>query len=35
MQIVKNCPEDFLEEENFTYATVELCLAYIFNIFQW
>ncbi|XP_056162820.1 protein SWEETIE isoform X2 [Syzygium oleosum] len=33
-QIVKNCPEDFLEEENFTYATVELCLAYIFNIFQ-
>ncbi|KAF8023726.1 hypothetical protein BT93_F1038 [Corymbia citriodora subsp. variegata] len=33
-QIVKNCPEDFLEEENFTYATVELCLAYLFNIFQ-
>ncbi|KAK3425934.1 hypothetical protein EUGRSUZ_F02484 [Eucalyptus grandis] len=33
-QIVKNCPEDFLEGENFTYAIVELCLAYLFNIFQ-
>uniref|UniRef100_A0A2P2MKT4 HEAT repeat-containing protein 5B isoform X2 n=1 Tax=Rhizophora mucronata TaxID=61149 RepID=A0A2P2MKT4_RHIMU len=33
-QIVQNCPEDFLETENFVYLAVELLLAYIFNVFQ-
>ncbi|XP_031395568.1 protein SWEETIE isoform X2 [Punica granatum] len=33
-QIVKNCPEDFLEEQNFSYLAIELCLAYLFNAFK-
>ncbi|KAL4652128.1 hypothetical protein ACB092_01G210800 [Castanea dentata] len=33
-QIVQNCPEEFLEAENFSYMTMELCLAYLFEMFQ-
>lgn len=33
-QIVQNCPDEFLEEENFCYLAVELLLAYIFNVLQ-
>ncbi|GAV75653.1 LOW QUALITY PROTEIN: hypothetical protein CFOL_v3_19131, partial [Cephalotus follicularis] len=33
-QIVQNCPENFLEAENFAFLVIELCLAYIFNIFH-
>ncbi|XP_020536843.1 protein SWEETIE isoform X2 [Jatropha curcas] len=33
-QIVKNCPDDFLEAENFSYLAVELLMAYIFNVLQ-
>ncbi|KAK2663047.1 hypothetical protein Ddye_001621 [Dipteronia dyeriana] len=33
-QIVQNCPEDFFETENFAYLGMELCLAYLFKLFQ-
>eukprot|EP00257_Ricinus_communis_P015345 XP_015573232.1 protein SWEETIE isoform X1 [Ricinus communis] len=33
-QVVQNCPDDFLEAENFAYLAVELLLAYIFNVLQ-
>ncbi|KAK3212082.1 hypothetical protein Dsin_016788 [Dipteronia sinensis] len=33
-QIVQNCPEDFFETENFAYLETELCLAYLFKLFQ-
>ncbi|WCJ25388.1 HEAT repeat-containing protein [Euphorbia peplus] len=33
-QIVQNCPNNFLEAENFAYLAVELLLAYIFNVIQ-
>ncbi|GMP28425.1 hypothetical protein CsSME_00003976 [Camellia sinensis var. sinensis] len=33
-EIVQNCPKDFLEAENFASLVVELCLAYLFKIFQ-
>ncbi|XP_044468488.1 protein SWEETIE isoform X3 [Mangifera indica] len=33
-QIVQNCPSDFVESENFAYIGIELCLAYLFKIFQ-
>ncbi|XP_065854037.1 protein SWEETIE isoform X2 [Euphorbia lathyris] len=33
-QIVQNCPNNFLEAENFVYLAVELLLAYIFNVLQ-
>lgn len=33
-QIVQNCPEDFLETENFAYSAMELCSAYLFRVFQ-
>ncbi|OWM90253.1 hypothetical protein CDL15_Pgr006574 [Punica granatum] len=33
-QIVKSCPEDFLEEENFSCLAIELCLAYLFDAFK-
>ncbi|KAL5739454.1 hypothetical protein ACOSQ2_028634 [Xanthoceras sorbifolium] len=33
-QIVQNCPEDFLETGNFAYLGTELCLAYLFKLFQ-
>ncbi|XP_022772079.1 protein SWEETIE isoform X3 [Durio zibethinus] len=32
-QIVHNCPEDFLEAENFAYLVVELCLGCLFRVF--
>ncbi|KAJ4707111.1 HEAT repeat-containing protein 5B-like [Melia azedarach] len=32
-QIVQNCPEDFLESENFAYLQMELCFAYLFKFF--
>ncbi|XP_030484965.2 protein SWEETIE isoform X1 [Cannabis sativa] len=31
-QIVLNCPEDFLETENFSYLAMELCMAYLFKV---
>ncbi|XP_059452821.1 protein SWEETIE isoform X2 [Corylus avellana] len=33
-QIVQNCPEGFLETENFAYLAMELCLAYLFKMFR-
>ncbi|XP_021887968.1 protein SWEETIE, partial [Carica papaya] len=33
-QIVRNCPEDFLETEEFTYLAMELCFGFLFKIFQ-
>ncbi|KAI9153290.1 hypothetical protein LWI28_008916 [Acer negundo] len=33
-QVVQNCPEDFFETENFAYLGTELCLAYLFKLFQ-
>ncbi|KAK4799124.1 hypothetical protein SAY86_024489 [Trapa natans] len=33
-QMVKNCPESFLEEENFSCLAIELCLAYLLNASQ-
>ncbi|KAG6716276.1 hypothetical protein I3842_04G041200 [Carya illinoinensis] len=33
-QIVQNCPKDFLETEDFAYIAMELCLAYLFKMFQ-
>ncbi|EXB97166.1 hypothetical protein L484_008656 [Morus notabilis] len=33
-QIVQNCPESFLETENFSYLAMELCMAYLFKVFQ-
>ncbi|KAK9272907.1 hypothetical protein L1049_003286 [Liquidambar formosana] len=33
-QIVQNCPEDFLEVENFAYLAMELCMAYLFKVFH-
>ncbi|KAK6913494.1 Laa1/Sip1/HEATR5-like, HEAT repeat region [Dillenia turbinata] len=32
LQIVQNCPEEFLYVENFAYLTVELCLSYLLKI---
>ncbi|MBA0703832.1 hypothetical protein Golax_016128, partial [Gossypium laxum] len=33
-QIVHNCPEDFLEAENFACLVVELCLGCLFRVFH-
>ncbi|XP_050123637.1 protein SWEETIE-like isoform X1 [Malus sylvestris] len=33
-QIVKNCPESFYEVDNFAYLAMELCLAYLYKVFQ-
>ncbi|CAI9766931.1 unnamed protein product [Fraxinus pennsylvanica] len=33
-QIVHNCPKDFLEVENFSYLASELCLTFLFKLFQ-
>ncbi|PSR87811.1 HEAT repeat-containing protein isoform 1 [Actinidia chinensis var. chinensis] len=33
-QIVRNCPKDFLETESFASLIMELCLAYLFKVFQ-
>ncbi|XP_050383979.1 protein SWEETIE isoform X2 [Argentina anserina] len=33
-QIVENCPETFYEPENFAYLAMELCLAYLYKVFQ-
>ncbi|XP_058187917.1 protein SWEETIE-like isoform X1 [Rhododendron vialii] len=33
-QIVQHCPKDFLETENFASLVVEVCLAYLFKVFQ-
>ncbi|GFY86801.1 hypothetical protein Acr_05g0004400 [Actinidia rufa] len=32
--IVWNCPKDFLETESFASLVMELCLAYLFKVFQ-
>ncbi|KAM7524202.1 hypothetical protein LguiA_014104 [Lonicera macranthoides] len=34
LQIVKNCPKDFLETENYANLAAELCLAFLFKFFQ-
>ncbi|CAK9150708.1 unnamed protein product [Ilex paraguariensis] len=34
LQIVQNCPKDFLETENFVYLAMELCSAFLFKFFQ-
>ncbi|BBH06892.1 HEAT repeat-containing protein [Prunus dulcis] len=33
-KIVKNCPESFYEVDNFAYLAMELCLAYLYKVFQ-
>ncbi|GAB4832302.1 hypothetical protein Ancab_006313 [Ancistrocladus abbreviatus] len=33
-QIVQNCPEDFLRSESLAHLTMELCLAYLFKMFD-
>ncbi|CAN6577655.1 unnamed protein product [Malus baccata var. baccata] len=33
-EIVKNCPESFYEVDNFAYLAMELCLAYLYKVFQ-
>ncbi|KAM7267217.1 hypothetical protein ACFE04_009383 [Oxalis oulophora] len=32
-QILQKCPDDFLEDENFAYLMVEVCLAHLINFF--
>ncbi|CAK7344399.1 unnamed protein product [Dovyalis caffra] len=34
LQVVQNCPSDFLESEALGYQAMELLLAYIFSVFQ-
>ena len=31
---MRNCPKDFLETESFASLIMELCLAYLFKVFQ-
>ncbi|XP_057950084.1 protein SWEETIE isoform X2 [Malania oleifera] len=33
-QIVQNCPDNFLEQENFSYLVMELSLTHLFKVFQ-
>ncbi|KAB1211181.1 HEAT repeat-containing protein 5A [Morella rubra] len=33
-QVVQNCPEDFLEIDNFAYLAMELCFTYLFRMFR-
>ncbi|XP_008459469.1 protein SWEETIE isoform X1 [Cucumis melo] len=33
-QIVQNCSENFLQEEGFAYLALELCLAFLFRMYQ-
>ncbi|XP_023550989.1 protein SWEETIE isoform X2 [Cucurbita pepo subsp. pepo] len=33
-QIVQNCPESFLQKEDFAYLALELCLAFLFRMYQ-
>lgn len=33
-QIVKNCPESSYDVDNFAYLAMELCLAYLYKVFQ-
>ncbi|XP_004306022.1 PREDICTED: HEAT repeat-containing protein 5B isoform X1 [Fragaria vesca subsp. vesca] len=33
-QIVQNCPETFYESEKFAYLAMELCLTYLYKVFQ-
>lgn len=33
-QIVQNCPESFLQNEGFAYLALELCLAFLFQMYQ-
>ncbi|GMH27186.1 hypothetical protein Nepgr_029029 [Nepenthes gracilis] len=34
VQIVENCPEDYLNTESFTHSIMELCLGYLFKMFK-
>ncbi|XP_010528470.1 PREDICTED: HEAT repeat-containing protein 5B isoform X2 [Tarenaya hassleriana] len=34
LQILQNCPKDFLDVEQFAYMTMELCLGHLFKIFN-
>ncbi|XP_038891104.1 protein SWEETIE isoform X2 [Benincasa hispida] len=33
-QMVQNCPESFLQNEDFAYLALELCLAFLFRMYQ-
>ncbi|CAL0321677.1 unnamed protein product [Lupinus luteus] len=33
-KVVKNCPEEFFDSENFPIITMELCLHYLFKVLQ-